>query len=140
MLTDPPARLPAPASSVRAQPSIECFASPLNCYYPRFCSAFADVDAPFGSLGSFFDFSPTRGTFEANPPFEPAIVTSMLDRMSQLLARADLAAQPLQVRRLVCLRAGWLPLSFRAAPPLLTAIAHVSSPSISASPPAVHHC
>ena len=30
----------------------ECFASPLNCHLPRFCSAFPDVDAPFGSAGA----------------------------------------------------------------------------------------
>lgn len=38
----------------------ECFASPLNCRYGRFCSAFYDTDAAFGSLGSFFDFHPTE--------------------------------------------------------------------------------
>jgi len=45
----------------------ECFASPLNCRWDRYCSASVDVDQPFGSLGSFFDFSPIRGSFEANP-------------------------------------------------------------------------
>ena len=78
------------------EPSVECFASPLNCYYPRFCSAFPDTDAAFGSLGSFFEFSPTRGSFEANPPFEPAIVASMLERMNALLARANRNDEPLQ--------------------------------------------
>jgi len=32
----------------------ECFASPLNAHFSRFGSAFPDVDAPFGSSGSFF--------------------------------------------------------------------------------------
>lgn len=32
----------------------ECFASPLNAAFSRFGSAFPDVDAPFGSAGSFF--------------------------------------------------------------------------------------
>lgn len=36
----------------------ECFASPLNARYGRFCSAFPDTDGVFGSLGSFFDFHP----------------------------------------------------------------------------------
>eukprot|EP01049_Picozoa_sp_SAG25_P026551 SAG25_NODE_13285_length_269_cov_0.605882_2_plen_35_part_01 len=27
----------------------ELFASPLNCRYRRYCSAFRDTDAPFGS-------------------------------------------------------------------------------------------
>jgi hypothetical protein len=48
--------------------SVECFASPLNCHLPAFCSAFPDTDAAFGSLGSFFDFFPTEGSFQVNPP------------------------------------------------------------------------
>jgi Phosphorylated CTD interacting factor 1 WW domain len=37
----------------------ECFASPLNCYYGSYCSAFATTfDGPFGSLGSFWDLDP----------------------------------------------------------------------------------
>ena len=48
---------------------MECFASPLNCYCPRFCSAFPDTDSVFGSVGSFFDFEFVEGSFEANPPF-----------------------------------------------------------------------
>lgn len=27
---------------------MECFASPFNCRYARYCSAFADTDKPFG--------------------------------------------------------------------------------------------
>ena len=38
----------------------ELFASPLNCRFSTFCSAFPDTDFVFGSLGSFFEFSPTR--------------------------------------------------------------------------------
>ena len=37
----------------RLDVSFECFASPLNCRYEQFCSAFPDTDAPFGSFGSF---------------------------------------------------------------------------------------
>ena len=33
---------------------LECFASPLNSRYERYCSAFFDTDGPFGSVGSFF--------------------------------------------------------------------------------------
>ena len=29
--------------------TMECFASPFNCYWSRFGSAFPDTDAPFGS-------------------------------------------------------------------------------------------
>jgi phosphorylated CTD-interacting factor 1 len=67
----------------------ECFASPLNCFFPSFCSAFPDVDAPFGSLGSFWDLSvdPARGgSFQANPPFVAAVMLRMVDRIEALLA------------------------------------------------------
>jgi hypothetical protein len=53
--------------------SMECFASPLNCHFAPFCSAFPDTDAPFGSLGDFFTFHPSRGSFQANPPFVPKV-------------------------------------------------------------------
>ena len=48
--------------------SSELFASPLNCRFPRFCSAALDADAPFGSLGSFFDCDLRSGT---PPPATP---------------------------------------------------------------------
>lgn len=31
--------------------SFECFASPLNCYFKQYCSAFLDTDGYFGSRG-----------------------------------------------------------------------------------------
>ena len=65
--------------------TIECFASPLNCRFKQYCSAFPDVEGLFGSLGSFFEFSPTEGSFEANPPFVPEIMTAMGERIEKLL-------------------------------------------------------
>jgi len=32
--------------------TFECFASPLNCFFKQYCSAFADTDGYFGSRGS----------------------------------------------------------------------------------------
>jgi len=64
----------------------ECFASPLNCRYSRYCSAFEDTDAAFGSLGSFFNFWPRKGSFEANPPFVPELMSKMVEHMEELLA------------------------------------------------------
>ena len=71
--------------------SFECFASPLNCRFARFCSAFGDVDAAFGSCGNFFDFfvSSEGGSFEANPPFEPKIISDMAQRMDLLLSTSS---------------------------------------------------
>ena len=39
----------------------EMFASPFNCYFKNYCSAFLDTDFYFGSNGSFFEFEPTEG-------------------------------------------------------------------------------
>ena len=60
-----------------------------------YCSAFPDTDSPFGSAGPFEGFSPQRGCFEANPPFEPAIIAEMYNRMELLLERAEKDGQPL---------------------------------------------
>ena len=49
--------------------AFECFASPINCYFNSFCSAFPDTDVYFGSRGSFFEFRPTQGFFECGPPY-----------------------------------------------------------------------
>ena len=65
--------------------TMECFASPLNCYYPNYCSAFADTDVWFGSCGSFFDFHPINGSFEVNPPFTEEVMLAMVDHIERLL-------------------------------------------------------
>ncbi|CAN0204456.1 unnamed protein product [Ectocarpus sp. 12 AP-2014] len=64
---------------------MECFASPFNCRYSRYCSAFPDTDGPFGSVGSFFDFQPTEGAYEANPPFVRDVILKMANHMDGLL-------------------------------------------------------
>ena len=68
---------------------MECFASPLNCRFRRYCSAFPDTDVWFGSSGSFFEFSPSSGSFEANPPFVPSVVEAMTKHMQRLLSAAE---------------------------------------------------
>ena len=67
----------------------EAFASPLNCRYGRFCSAFPDVDGAFGSLGSFFEFRPQRGSFEMNPPFVPETLLKAAEHAEALLDAAE---------------------------------------------------
>jgi len=73
--------------------TFEGFASPFNCMYKRFCSAFPDTDAPFGSVGSFFDFHPTEGSFELNPPFEETLVERIADHLEMLFSNATGALQ-----------------------------------------------
>ena len=68
--------------------TVECFSSPLNNYLPTYCSFFPDTDAAFGSVGSFFDFQPFEGSFEANPPFVASLMVLMVSRMDVLLTTA----------------------------------------------------
>lgn len=83
--------------------NFECFASPLNCRYSSYCSMFGDTDSCFGSLGSFFDFYPKRGSFEANPPFIPSIMLAMAHHILALLD----SNEPLSF---VVILPGWLEL------------------------------
>jgi len=72
---------------LREQLGVRCelFASPLNCYFSHFCSAFPDVDAPFGSLGSFFDADFVReGSYEVGPPYTEEVLELTSRRLLQL--------------------------------------------------------
>ncbi|KAJ3602425.1 hypothetical protein NHX12_030180 [Muraenolepis orangiensis] len=72
--------------------SFECFASPLNCYFKQFCSAFPDTDGFFGSRGPFLSFRPASGSFEANPPFCEEFMDAMVTHFEDLL---DSSTEPL---------------------------------------------
>ncbi|CAG5118671.1 unnamed protein product [Candidula unifasciata] len=72
--------------------SFECFASPFNCFFKQFCSAFPDTDGYFGSRGPFLRFCPTSGSFEANPPFSEELMEATVDHMESLLGET---AEPL---------------------------------------------
>ncbi|KAJ8401340.1 hypothetical protein AAFF_G00385710 [Aldrovandia affinis] len=69
--------------------SFECFASPLNCYFKQFCSAFPDIDGFFGSRGPFLNFCPASGSFEANPPFCEELMDTMVTHFEELLKRSN---------------------------------------------------
>lgn len=64
--------------------SIEGFASPLNTRIllqsdtAQFCSLFPDVDAPFGSIGSFFEQDYTGKTISVCPPYTGQIFDQIL--------------------------------------------------------------
>lgn len=75
----------------------ECFASPLNAFFPRFFSAFPDVDAPFGSCGDFFAGAARlkRGCYQANPPFVGHVMSAMARAMRAALDVAERDDQPL---------------------------------------------
>eukprot|EP00747_Dinoflagellata_sp_TGD_P069538 gnl/TRDRNA2_/TRDRNA2_156168_c1_seq1.p1 gnl/TRDRNA2_/TRDRNA2_156168_c1~~gnl/TRDRNA2_/TRDRNA2_156168_c1_seq1.p1 ORF type:complete len:711 (+),score=67.50 gnl/TRDRNA2_/TRDRNA2_156168_c1_seq1:145-2277(+) len=65
----------------------ELFSSPLNCYFPRYCSPFPDVDTPFSSAGSFFDRNVDleEGSYQVNPPFTEEIQEMTTSRILELL-------------------------------------------------------
>ncbi|ESO96929.1 hypothetical protein LOTGIDRAFT_115378 [Lottia gigantea] len=69
--------------------TFECFASPLNCYFRQFCSAFTDTDGYFGSRGDILNFFPKSGSFEANPPFCEELMEAMVDHFENLLHESN---------------------------------------------------
>uniref|UniRef100_A0A671V4C3 mRNA (2'-O-methyladenosine-N(6)-)-methyltransferase n=1 Tax=Sparus aurata TaxID=8175 RepID=A0A671V4C3_SPAAU len=69
--------------------SFECFASPLNCYFKQFSSAFPDIDGFFGSRGPFLSFCPVSGSFEANPPFCEELMDAMVTHFEELLGQSS---------------------------------------------------
>ena len=75
--------------------NFEVFASPLNCYYGSYCSAFRDVDGCFGSRGSFSDFTPARGSYQVNPPFVAAVIDAAAAHILALLEAAEAASEAL---------------------------------------------
>ncbi|KAM6457665.1 mRNA (2'-O-methyladenosine-N(6)-)-methyltransferase [Liasis olivaceus] len=72
--------------------SFECFASPLNCYFKQYCSAFLDTDGYFGSRGPCLDFFPISGSFQANPPFCEELMDAMVSHFEKLL---ETSSEPL---------------------------------------------
>ncbi|KAJ3134713.1 mRNA (2'-O-methyladenosine-N(6)-)-methyltransferase [Physocladia obscura] len=82
----------------------ECFASPLNCRWGRYCSAFVDTDAAFGSLGDFFSFKPMQGSFEVNPPFVRPIMEKAAIHVESLLEKAEASKKALSF---VVILPGW---------------------------------
>jgi len=54
--------------------NFECFASAINSTYPRYCSIYYDLEKHFGSVGSFFNITPIKGTFGFNPPYQKDII------------------------------------------------------------------
>jgi hypothetical protein len=74
---------------------MEGFASPLNCYFDTYCSAFVDTDAAFGSCGSFFDHEFESGCIEVNPPFVEEVMEPCRVAMLRQLRAAEDAGRSL---------------------------------------------
>ena len=91
------AAVPDPPFNVlieRMNITAECFASPLNARLSAYCSAFADTDRHFGSLGSFLEYWPTGGSFEVGPPYDHEVIRLAFDHALACLERQQ-AGEPL---------------------------------------------
>lgn len=60
--------------------NFECFASPINVYYDKYCSLFYDIEKHFGSYGSFYLMKYIRGFYIANPPYENYMLELMVNK------------------------------------------------------------
>ncbi|XP_060845063.1 mRNA (2'-O-methyladenosine-N(6)-)-methyltransferase [Rhopalosiphum padi] len=70
--------------------TFECFASPLNCYFRQYCSAFPDTDAYFGSRGSILDLNAVSGSFVVNPPIHcDDLIEAALNHIDRLLSESS---------------------------------------------------
>uniref|UniRef100_A0A1B6D634 PCIF1 WW domain-containing protein n=1 Tax=Clastoptera arizonana TaxID=38151 RepID=A0A1B6D634_9HEMI len=65
--------------------TFECFASPLNCYFKQYCSAFSDTDSYFGSNGPILELKAVTGSFQANPPYCEELMEAMVNHFERLL-------------------------------------------------------
>ncbi len=67
--------------------NFECFASAINSTYPRYCSIYYDLEKYFGSVGSFFNITPIKGTFGFNPPYQKDIIDLGIKRLFGFLEK-----------------------------------------------------
>ncbi len=84
--------------------ALEGFASAFNHYFDVYCSAFPDLEAPFGSIGSFFTvFGGPLGagvkntTVMINPVFDETIMTRAITIMLAMLAERPVDLSSLNV-------------------------------------------
>jgi hypothetical protein len=68
--------------------NFECFASAINCTFKNFCSVYQDVEQYFGSVGSFYNLIPKKGTFGMNPPYQKDIIETALTKAIGFLTEA----------------------------------------------------
>jgi hypothetical protein len=73
----------------KLQCHMECFASPLNCRYDSFASAF-ELDMIFGSKASFFRLTDLpSGCYQANPPFCEGVISALANKIQGFLSKAS---------------------------------------------------
>jgi len=65
--------------------NFECFASSINATFKNYCSIYYDLEKYFGSIGSFFNIIPIKGTFGINPPYQKDIINSTINKLFKFL-------------------------------------------------------
>jgi hypothetical protein len=65
--------------------NFECFASAVNSTFKNYCSIYWDLERHFGSVGSFFNIIPLRGTFGFNPPYQKDIINLGINKIFHFL-------------------------------------------------------
>jgi len=65
--------------------NFECFASAINSTFKNYCSIYWDLERHFGSVGSFFNIIPLRGTFGFNPPYQKDIINLGINKLFNFL-------------------------------------------------------
>jgi phosphorylated CTD-interacting factor 1 len=61
--------------------NFECFASLINNTFNHFCSVYYDLEKYFGSVGSFFNIIPIKGTFGFNPPYQKDVINNGIQKL-----------------------------------------------------------
>ena len=65
--------------------NFECFASSINSTFPNYCSIYYDIEKYFGSIGSFFNIIPIKGTFGFNPPYQKNMINIGIEKLFKFL-------------------------------------------------------
>lgn len=65
--------------------NFECYASAINNTFPNFCSIYWDLEKYFGSIGSFFNIIPIKGTYGFNPPYQKDVIENGIRKLFNLL-------------------------------------------------------
>ena len=69
--------------------NFECFASAINSTFSRYCSIYYDLEKYFGSIGSFFNITPIKGTFGFNPPYQKDIIELGVEKLFNFLEKSN---------------------------------------------------
>ena len=61
--------------------NFECFASLTNNIFNHYCSIYYDLEQYFGSVGSFFNIVPLKGTYGFNPPYQKDVINKGINKL-----------------------------------------------------------